>query len=78
MKNMSDGFFGGPDPAPKPAPEALAAAWDVTIRAHYLAHEMRFYCAIAGLPANSITRLAASNLEQWATRFGAELEGQAP
>ena len=76
MKKSSNGFFGGSggEGAPRPSKEDLATAWDVAIRAHYLSHEMRFYCAKAGLPANALTRLAAVNLEQWATRFGAELE----
>ena len=74
MKTTSNGFNGG-EPARKPTKEEIAAAWDVTIRAHYIAHEMRFYCALPGLPMAALTRLAAVNLEQWATRFGAELEG---
>jgi hypothetical protein len=72
-----DGVKIAPEPAAAagtPTKSQTEAAWDVTIRAHYLAHEMRHFCAAAGLPIPQVTRLAAAALEIWATQFGAEME----
>jgi UDP-N-acetylmuramyl pentapeptide synthase len=44
------------------------------IRAHYLAHELRYYCGRYNLAASLVANAVAENLEKWATRFGAELE----
>jgi hypothetical protein len=64
-----------PDAAPGQSTKSQReSAWDVVIRAHYLAHEMRHYCMTDELPMPEVTRLAAAALETWATRFGAELE----
>ena len=65
------------DPAPKaPAPskKEMAATWDIVIRAHYLAHELRYYCGRYDLASSAVANAVAENLEKWATRFGAELE----
>jgi len=83
MKKSSSTFSSGQgaqtprDPSErqaKPSKQELAAAWDATIRAFYLVHEMRHFCANANFPAAESTRIAALALEIWATSFGVELE----
>ena len=44
------------------------------IRAHYLAHELRQFVGRSGLPSVGAAFVLAEVLEDWATRFGGELE----
>jgi len=59
----------------RPSAQDMAAIWDVVIRAHYLAHELRQFVGRSGLPSVGAAFVLAEVLEDWATRFGAELEG---
>jgi len=63
-----------PPPGTQPSAKDLAAIWDVVIRAHYLAHELRQSVGRSGLPSVGAAFVLAEVLEDWATRFGAELE----
>jgi hypothetical protein len=70
----SDRLPDAPAPTSTPSKEDVDATWDVVIRAHYLAHELRYYCARYNLASSVVANAVAENLEKWATRFGAELE----
>jgi hypothetical protein len=63
-----------PPPGTPPSAQDLAAIWDVVIRAHYLAHELRQFVGRSGLPSVGAAFVLAEVLEDWATRFGVELE----
>jgi hypothetical protein len=51
-----------------------AELWDLVIRAHYLAHDMREACARASIAQAALGRVLSELLADWASEFGAALE----
>lgn len=69
-----------PVPNQKAAPGALGEArrladmWDVVIRAHYLAHDIRSMCEQTSVGPAGLGRVISELLADWASDFGEALE----